>query len=189
MGGMPTGMDPAAAASLMQDPDFMTMASEFATHPELMEFTMRAQQAIQSGDPAAMMTIASDPAMARVQQIMMQNPGLMQRMVGAQMGGAGGNPLAAMFGAQMAGAGGPRPADGFHTPTQPPRATPQTPAAPRQAPATDPPAPSPPVPTTPGVPTTEEEEERLLQEAIRLSMQEGERKADDKPSEGGSGTS
>lgn len=127
---------------------------------------------MQSGDPAAMMAIASDPAMARVQQLMAQNPGLMQRM-GGQMG-IPGNPMAAMMGG-MGGMGGGavNPGGGFQAPAQP-----TTPAAPTPAPAQ---APTP----VPGAPTTQEEEERLLQEAIRLSMQEAEKKDDSKPGDSG----
>jgi hypothetical protein len=126
---------------------------------------------MQSGDPAAMMAIAADPAMARVQQLMMQNPGLMARM-GGQMG-LGGNPMAAMMG----GMGGIGNAGGGFGGLAPP-AQPAAPAPPAPTPA---PAPAP----IPGAPTTQEEEERLLQEAIRLSMQETEKKDDSKTGEGG----
>lgn len=168
-----------------------SLAQEFATNPELMQLTMRAQQAMQSGDPAAMMAIAGDPAMARVQQLMMANPALVQRLggMGSGMPGMGGG-MPGMGGAPGMGGmpGMAMPGGGFQTPTQPPRPAGTTPGAPRQA-AQTPPAPSPmnpPPAPIPGAPSTQEEEERLLQEAIQLSMQEAKKKSD-KPDEGGNG--
>jgi thiol-disulfide isomerase/thioredoxin len=185
-GGLPPmpSMDPALLQELMTDPALQQMAQEFSTNPEFMSLTMRLQAAMQSGDHAAMMQIASDPAMTRLQQVMMSNPRLFQIMTQQMGGGVGGPPgLAQMMGTMgapgMGGAGardiggGPQGAGmgaGFATPTQPIRTTLDPPGAPRHGPAPDPPLPAN-VPF-PGAPTTAEEEERLLQEAIRLSMEE-----------------
>jgi hypothetical protein len=135
---------------------------------------------MQSGDPAAMMQLMADPAFARLQQTMMANPSLAQRMAGMMppgaMGGIGG--IGGMGGVGgMGGFGGTPGAGGnggFTTPTQLPRRAPEPPVAPRHGPAPDPPLPgnraiAPPIP---GAPTTQEEEDRLLQEAIRLSMED-----------------
>jgi thiol-disulfide isomerase/thioredoxin len=195
-GGMPGGppgmpqMDPALLQELMADPSLQQMAQEFATNPEFSSLTMRLHAAMQSGDHSALMQVAADPALARLQQMMMNNPRLFQLMT-QQMGGGGNGAhgLAQMMGA-MGGAGGldtmggrAGVGRGFATPTQPIRTTAVPPDAPRHGPAPDPPLPAN-VPF-PGAPTTVEEEERLLQEAIRLSMEESSRQSSQKKAEDG----
>lgn len=194
MFGMPP-MDPSHMQELMTDPAFQEIAQEFATNAEFVDFTRRVQMAMQSGDPSAMMQLVSDPALARLQQLMMRNPSLVERMMRTMGGGAGpgfggGMPgLGNVMGA-MAGMGNAPRADGgqgnagFTTPTQAPRPSPVPPAAPRHGPAPDPPLPANAHGPSayPGAPTTQEEEDRLLQEAIRLSMEDANNKNSDRSS-------
>lgn len=156
MGGMGS-MDPALAQEMMNDPGFARIAQQLAADPAAMASLMQAQQAIANGDYTAMHRLAADPALAQLQNAMASNPSFMGAMMRG-MGVGGGAGMGAMPGLGVGRAQG---------------------AAPTQAGATNPgvtPAPGAtpvaPVPHIPGAPTTAEEEDRLLQEAIRLSMQD-----------------
>lgn len=190
MGGAGTGgagMGPSMGetmAQLLQDPEFMRIAQELQSDPNAISVMMQARTAMDTGDMATMQRLQNDPTLSRLRNALSANPAFMNAMMRQMaeggfnmpgmggMGGMGGFP--GMGG--MGGMGGAPPAA-----TGAPTGTNPTGTAPAQ-----PPAPAP--PQYPGAPSTAEEEERLLQEAIRLSMQDqasnqtpNEPKGSDKP--------
>lgn len=170
-GGGAGGMPNEAMWQLMQDPSFQQVASELATDPEAMGVIMQMQQAMTSGDIGAIQRLRSHPAMGRLQSALINNPTFLSAMMG-QMAEQG-LPNLGMFGGMgMDGNNAGSTGTGAGT-----GAVPGTDNAPGTGQgnvgggggnnnAERPQA------TFPGAPTTAEEEERLLQEAIRLSMQD-----------------
>lgn len=198
MGPGMTGMPPidfAVLHELMTDPAFQEITQELNSSADIADLSSRVQAALQSGDPAAAMQLASDPTLARMQQLLARNPSVLERMMRAINSDASGNGMQPFGGVQGSGnvtgshgglgyaprSEGNQGGTGFTTPTQAPRPSPVPPPAPRHGPAPDPPLPT----STrapagfPGAPTTQEEEERLLQEAIRLSMEDASKKNDE----------
>lgn len=175
-GGVPGGVGPMrgagsadAMADLIQDPSFQQIARDVMTDPEALTVLMEAQQAFTSGDMATVQRLQAHPAMLRLQAAMTSNPvflNLMMREMANRgfpgMGGAG------MGGTGMGGAGG---VDGMGGGVTGAREGGQGTGAQQTAAGNG--APDTPAPVGyPGAPTTAEEEEQLLQEAIRLSMQD-----------------
>lgn len=155
-GGGGMGMPNEAMMQLMQDPSFQQVASEISADPEAMGVIMQMQQAMNSGDFQTIQRLRSHPAMARLQATLSNSPAFLNTMM-QQMaeqgfpnlgmpGGGGG------LGGNVGGAG-PN-AQGTNRETRGENID------------------APQVPSYPGAPMTAEEEERLLQEAIRLSMQD-----------------
>lgn len=169
-GGGAGGMPNEAMWQLMQDPSFQQVASELATDPEAMGVIMQMQQAMTSGDIGAIQRLRSHPAMGRLQSALINNPTFLSAMMG-QMAEQG-LPNLGMFGGMgmdgnNVGGTGTGTGTGAVPGTDNTQVTGQRSAggggnnnAER------------PQATFPGAPTTAEEEERLLQEAIRLSMQD-----------------
>lgn len=182
MGGMPgmPGMAGGAAtygamAELMHDPSFQQIARDVASDPEAFSVIMEAQQAFSNGDMATVQRLQQHPAMIRLQSAMTSNPAVLNVIMRQMaergfpgmgtatmgMGGAGmgtGAPGAGMGIPGMGGADNGAAGTGLGTGGQ--------------AGTGDGGQPNPVPPAYPGAPTTAEEEERLLQEAIRLSMQD-----------------
>lgn len=174
MPGMPGTGGPADAAlmqEMMADPNFQQLAQELAADQSVIPLLMQAQTAMQNGDYATLQGLMANPVLARLTQAMGNSPAIANAMRRRMMegglagmpdvgglGGMGGMPR--MPGAQAPGGTGNVPPTGTGQGQQPPAAN----------------AP----PAYPGAPTTAEEEDRLLQEAIRLSMQDSAAK---KPSE------
>lgn len=156
MGGLPN-IDPAMFGELMNDPSFMQLATEMGTDSSLQAAMLEAQRAMQSGDMAAMQRVMMNPAMARIGQAMANSPAMMNVMRRQFANGM----TPGMFGNQnnqTTGMGNMAPnANGQTQQGGNGTATGGMPGAP---------------PNIPGAPTTPEEEDRLLQEAIRLSMQD-----------------
>eukprot|EP00178_Gracilaria_changii_P011440 TRINITY_DN325_c0_g1_i1.p1 TRINITY_DN325_c0_g1~~TRINITY_DN325_c0_g1_i1.p1 ORF type:complete len:787 (+),score=161.72 TRINITY_DN325_c0_g1_i1:72-2432(+) len=159
-GGVPPGLanmmgDEATQSLVTQmlaDPNFMQIAQEITADPAAMQRLAEAHSAMTNGDFAAMQRLQNDPALMRLQAAMASNPTVMNEAM-RQLATGMGNAFPGAHMPPMPGAGTP----GFNAPPQPNQA--QTPS-------------NPPPPAYPGAPTTAEEEERLLQEAIRLSMQD-----------------
>ncbi|KAI0566160.1 Ubiquitin [Gracilaria domingensis] len=171
-GGVPPGLANMMGDESMQslvtqmlaDPNFMQIAQEITADPSAMQRLAEAHRAMTSGDVAAMQRLQNDPALMRLQAAMASNPTVMNeamRQLATGMGNAfPGGPMPS-----MPGAGTPA----FNAATQATQATQtQTPSNPAPA-------------AYPGAPTTAEEEERLLQEAIRLSMQDAGTDSNQKP--------
>lgn len=164
MGGMGTPADAALMQEVMADPNFQQLAQELVNDQSLLPLLMQAQTAMQTGDHATLQNLMANPSLARLTQAMRNSPAIataMQRrmMAGGLPGmpGAGGMPGMGMPGMP----GGQNPtggATGGANPAQNAQGQ-QNPTANAQ-------------PQYPGAPTTAEEEDRLLQEAIRLSMQD-----------------
>lgn len=150
LAGMFGGAGADVMAELMQDASFQQITRDMMSDPDAMTVIMQAQQALSSGDMATVQRLQGHPAMQRMHQAMTSNPaflGMMMRQA-AERGFPG-----------MPGAA-PAPTNGTATmPTAAPGA---------MNPTQTTPAP----PAYPGAPSSAEEEERLLQEAIRLSMQD-----------------
>lgn len=156
-GGMPN-VDPALFNEMMNDPGFMQLAMEMGSDSNMQAALMEAQAAMQSGDMEAISRLMANPAMSRIMQTMMNSPSVMNA-IGRQLGrngmpGAGpmgmGGMMGGGFGAQAPP--GPQPGGNTANPNNAGQGTNQ--------------------PQYPGAPSTQEEEDRLLQEAIRLSMQD-----------------
>ncbi|CAN8074040.1 unnamed protein product [Agarophyton chilense] len=162
-GGVPPGLgnmmgDEATQSVITQmlaDPNFMQIAQEITADPSAMQRLAEAHQAMTNGDFSAMQRLQNDPALMRLQAAMTSNPTVMNeamRQLATGMGNAyGGGQMPPMPPFQNTGT------QGLNAGMQP--AQNQTPS-------------NPPPPPYPGAPTTAEEEDRLLQEAIRLSMQD-----------------
>lgn len=144
----------AAIRSVRDNPELMNIAAELITDPSAFSALMEAQAAFQSGDTASIERIQSNPALYRISRALMSNPMFLE----ALMGGAG-EGMAGMAGRQ----GMQTPGTGVGQGGADTNATPGQNGGQTRAPAQPPLA---------GAPTTTEEEERLFQEAIRLSMQE-----------------
>lgn len=132
---------------------------EFGSDPEAMATLLEVHRAIENRDMAAVRRLEGHPALHRIQNTVTNDPALLSMLMQhIAEGGAQGIPgmegLANMAntGAGVGRGGGAQGARGGAG---------GTPVAPQPA-----------APQYPGVPSTAEEEERLLQEAIRLSMQE-----------------
>lgn len=163
-GGMPNAM----VLEMMQDPAFQQFAAEMVADPAAMSTIMEAQRAFASGDMATLQRLQAHPSMARLVQAMTSNPVFLRTMMQemAQRGPTGAWPGAGVGGGAATGArtdqgtGGTQGGGGTGTAG----GTPAGMAAP---------------PQFPGAPSTAEEEERLLQEAIRLSMQDQQKPPED----------
>lgn len=179
-GGGAGGMPNEAMWQLMQDPSFQQVASELATDPEAMSVIMQMQQAMNSGDIGAIQRLRSHPAMGRLQSALINNPTFLSAMMGQMT--EHGLPNLGMFGGMgMDGnnAGGTGPGTGVATNnTQGNVGGNGGGTENREQPQAQ----------FPGAPSTAEEEERLLQEAIRLSMQDqaSQEKRDSGNEDGGS---
>lgn len=162
-GGMPN-FDPALLNEFMNDPTFMQLAAEMGTDSSLQAALLEAQAAMQTGDMATMQRLMNNPAMTRITQAMINNP-IMMNALRRQHGDFPGMGMPGMFGGAQGNTGG---RDMGTTGANAQQG--QDPGANTEVrnPGPQPPAP----PYIPGAPTTAEEEDRLLQEAIRLSMQD-----------------
>lgn len=160
LGGL--GMDPSMLSEMAQDPSFLQLAQEIAANPSIYNSLVQSQTAMQNGDFDAIRRVMQDPAMTRFMQNLGNNPGLMDAM--RRQGMAAGFP-------GMTGMGGGQGAPRTGTDGSPPAGIDGTGQGQTQTPANGANS-APPAPPYPGAPTTAEEEDRLLQEAIRLSMQD-----------------
>lgn len=137
---------------MLADPNFMQTTQEIMADPTAMQRLAEAHRAMTTGDIGTLQRLQNDPSLMRLQNAMASNPAVMNEARRHLDTG-----LANMF----SGMANP-PMPGTGTPGQNAGAQP----GPNQTPS------NPPPPSYPGAPTTAEEEERLLQEAIRLSMQD-----------------
>lgn len=135
-------------SDMMANPEFMRIAGELANDPTALNTMMQLQSAIASGDHNALQTLQADPNFARLNAAITSNPALLNSLMNRM--NEGGMPGMPGMG-RTVGGGAANPA-----------------ARNNQGAATTQNA----QPAYPGAPSTAEEEERLLQEAIRLSMQD-----------------
>lgn len=178
-GGMPN-FDPALFNEVMNDPIFMQLATEMGTDSSLQAALLEAQTAMQAGDMAAMQRLMTNPAMGRITQAMMNSPAMMNALR-RQYGNFPGRGMPGMFDGNQGNRGGNGNGMTGANAQQGQQHGTNTGAGNM---GVQPPVP----PYIPGAPTTAEEEDRLLQEAIRLSMQDqaktsqqdGQKKEEDK---------
>lgn len=158
--GLPTDManamgNPATQGfvnQMLADPSFMQTTQEIMADPAAMQRLAEAHRAMTSGDMGALQRLQNDPSLMRLQTALAANPTFMNEARRHLDRGLG-NMFSGMANPTVPGAGMP----GQNTGAQP---------GSNQMPSNTPP------PVHPDAPTTAEEEERLLQEAIRLSMQD-----------------
>lgn len=162
-GGMPN-FDPALFNEFMNDPTFMQLAAEMGTDSSLQAALLEAQTAMQAGDMAAMHRLMTNPAMGRITQAMMNSPAMMNALR-RQYGNIPGRGMPGMFGGNQGYTGG---GGNGMTGANAEQGQQQEANVGAGNTGVQPPVP----PYVPGAPTTAEEEDRLLQEAIRLSMQD-----------------